>query len=359
MQVTFAGGVGEYGRSCFLVESEFVSFLVDCGILAGDSQPYPALTRQQAAGLRYVFLTHSHQDHSGALEWLAKQGFQGTVVATAATLSQIRQLPVRCQTLETFTPSGGLALRWGRSGHCAGSVWYITALAGRPGRQLFFSGDYIEQSLIYAVDPVRQMVADLAVQDSAYGAEPRTADQMRRDFLAAVRPCVEAGRPLLLPVPRYGRGQELLRMLADRWPAEPLYGDAHFCSQVQQLSRDLYWVQPQARAFLQAIRVRLWDGGSVPERGICFLSIPQLDTPAALETARRFTQAGGSVVLTGAAAEGSGAAQLRQQGGAVFARVPVHCTDREMRNLQRHNRFARMVAFHTPAWPCTRRVVQI
>ena len=78
--------------------------------------------------------------------------------------------------------------------------------------------------------------ADLAVQDSAYGAEPRTADQMRRDFLAAVRPCVESSRPLLLPVPRYGRGQELLRMLADRWPGMPLYGDAHFCRQVQQLA---------------------------------------------------------------------------------------------------------------------------
>lgn len=358
MQVTFAGGVGEHGRSCFLVETEFVSFLVDCGILAGADQPYPALTPQQVKKLRYVFLTHSHRDHTGALGWLAGQGFRGTVVASGATLSQIQQLPARCVPLENFTPTGGLAVRWGRSGHCAGSVWYAVALAGRPGRQLFFSGDYIERSLIYAVDPVRQVVADLAVQDSAYGAEPRTADQMRRDFLAAVRPCVESSRPLLLPVPRYGRGQELLRMLADRWPGMPLYGDAHFCRQVQQLARDLYWVQPQARAFLQAIRVRPWDGVSVPERGICFLSAPQLDTPAALETARRFSR-DGSVVLTGAVEEGSGAGQLRQQGRAIFARIPVHCSDRECRTLQRYNRFARTVTFHTPARPCARRVVQI
>ena len=357
MRVTFAGGVGEYGRSCFLVETEFVSFLVDCGVLAGAEQPYPALTPPQVRALRYVFLTHSHRDHTGALGWLAEQGFRGTVVASGATLSQIRHLPAHCAALENFTPSGGLALRWGRSGHCAGSVWYALALAGRPGRQLFFSGDYMEQSLIYAVDPVRQVVADLAVQDSAYGAEPRTPDQMRRDFLAVVSPCLGSGHPLLLPVPLYGRGQELLRMLADRWPGVPLYGDAHFCRQVEQLSRDLFWVQPQARAFLQAIRVRPWDGLSVPGQGICFLSVPQLDTPAAWETARRFAQ-NGSVVLTGAAAEGSGAGQLRQQGRAIFARIPVHCSDRESKALQRHNRFARTVAFHAPDRPCTRRVVQ-
>ena len=44
MRVTFAGGVGEHGRNCFLVEGETLSFLVDCGRMAGAQDPYPALT---------------------------------------------------------------------------------------------------------------------------------------------------------------------------------------------------------------------------------------------------------------------------------------------------------------------------
>ena len=36
MRVKFAGGVGEHGRSCFLVEGEALSFLVDCGLMAED-----------------------------------------------------------------------------------------------------------------------------------------------------------------------------------------------------------------------------------------------------------------------------------------------------------------------------------
>ena len=41
MRVTFAGGVGEHGRNCFLVEGETLSFLVDCGIMAGGAGPLP------------------------------------------------------------------------------------------------------------------------------------------------------------------------------------------------------------------------------------------------------------------------------------------------------------------------------
>ena len=50
MRVTFAGGVGEHGRNCFLVEGETLSFLVDCGRMAGAQDPYPALTAAQARG---------------------------------------------------------------------------------------------------------------------------------------------------------------------------------------------------------------------------------------------------------------------------------------------------------------------
>lgn len=93
MRVKFAGGVGEHGRSCFLVEGETLSFLVDCGLMAGAGQPYPDLTPDEIQTLSFLFLTHSHTDHTGALPWLEEQGFSGTVFASRETLSQLKARP--------------------------------------------------------------------------------------------------------------------------------------------------------------------------------------------------------------------------------------------------------------------------
>lgn len=352
MRVTIAGGVGEHGRNCFLVESRELSFLVDCGVMAGAAMPWPRLTDDQIRPLRYVFLTHSHADHAGALGWLAEHGFSGQIVASGATLMQLGKLPAPALTLEDFPSGNGIALYWGRAGHCAGSVWYSFALTDG---LLFFSGDYMEESLIYNVDPVRDTVADLAVIDSAYGPEARTPIAMRREFVEAVRPFAEAGQPVLFPVPRYGRGPEILYLLARRWPAAPLYGDETFRRQLNALAADPCWVQPAARSFLRSVTVQPLP--DVPPReGFAFVSDPRLEAPETEALARQVAGQGG-VLLTGAAEEGSPAAALLREGLARFARIPVHGTSREYLFLRRHNRFGRSLPYHSEAWPCRDRTI--
>src|SRR5699024_4673743 len=95
-----------------------------------------------------------------------------------------------------------------------------------------------------------------AVIDSAYGPEARTPIAMRREFVEAVRPFAEEGQPVLFPVPRYGRGPEILYLLARRWPAAPLYGDETFRRQLDALAADPCWVQPAARSFLRSVTVQ-------------------------------------------------------------------------------------------------------
>lgn len=354
MRVTFAGGVGEHGRNCFLVEGETLSFLVDCGRMAGAQDPYPALTAAQARGLDFVFLTHSHADHTGALAWLAGLGCSATVVATSATLSQVGRLPFPTVCLENNPPPAGLELAWGRAGHCAGSVWYAFGLEGE---RLFFSGDYTEHSPVYAVDPVRGQAARLAVLDSAYGPDPRSDGAMRQDFLDAVSPWASAGQPVLFPVPRYGRGQEMLCLLSGRWPEIPVYGDTHFQKQVAALSRDHRWVRPQARDFLQKLEVHPLEE-RLPRTGFCFLSGPQLRSAKAAALAGAFAGAGG-VILTGAVERNSCAERLMAEHKAEFCRIPVHCTDAARRALQNENHFARVVPYHTAAWPCAQKTMEI
>ena len=116
-------------RHCYFVEGETASFIMDCGYqrcYRGDELPH--LLPEQIRAARYLFLSHSHENQSGALPYLLANGFTGRVVLTTETA---RQLPLGIDdplVLEGLSVPyaeaqipGGLTLTWGRSGHCSGS----------------------------------------------------------------------------------------------------------------------------------------------------------------------------------------------------------------------------------------------
>ena len=104
MELFIAGGCGEHGRNCFYVEQNGEAFLVDCGLLAGAEDNLPRLNAEQIQKLRAVFLTHSHADHTGALPWLAQQGYQGSIYATLPTLTQLPFSLNHIRALESLCP---------------------------------------------------------------------------------------------------------------------------------------------------------------------------------------------------------------------------------------------------------------
>ena len=252
MRVTFAGGVGEHGRNCFFGGGGDALLFGGLRANGRGARPLPGADGRPGprAGL-CVFNPLPRRPHRRACLagrfGLHRHGGGHVRHAVAG-----RRLPFPTVCLENNPPPAGLELGWGRAGHCAGSVWYAFGLEGE---RLFFSGDYTEHSPVYAVDPVRGQAARLAVLDSAYGPDPRSDGAMRQDFLDAVSPWASAGQPVLFPVPKYGRGQEMLLLLHARWPQTPLYGDAHFCKQTQVLATDQTWVRPEARAALHEVSV--------------------------------------------------------------------------------------------------------
>ena len=81
------GGYGEHGRSCFLMEygTQGHYYMVDCGILDSDPDPYPNVSEEELKKTDYIFLTHCHKDHSGAFQEFVNRGFRGWLVTTKMT----------------------------------------------------------------------------------------------------------------------------------------------------------------------------------------------------------------------------------------------------------------------------------
>ena len=88
MDITFLGGATTVTGSTFLITTDRARVLVDCGMFQGS--PNESIRNRvpfgfDPADLDAVLLTHAHLDHCGRLPLLVKEGYRGTILATAPT----------------------------------------------------------------------------------------------------------------------------------------------------------------------------------------------------------------------------------------------------------------------------------
>ena len=343
MKLFIAGGVGEHGRNCFLVQGDTIHFLVDCGKMADTpDDPYPRLTPEQIRGLDAVFLTHSHADHTGALPWLYENGFEGIVIASEETL---RQLPFSVKThavLETLCHSGkgqlqALDIHWGRSGHSAGSVWY-RFVEGE--KSIFFSGDYTEDTQVYVCDQIRGQTADLAVLDCAYGRDETPYSVACDRLIQKTEELLSEHSILVFPVPKYGRGLEILTLFSERLSGVSYYADDLFIKNFVEQKSGGFWYRSGK------IEVSVTEYSS-QSQGIVFVSDPQLRSEGARKTADNILSLGGKAVMTGTLEKGSYSEFLFGQGEMELIRYPVHLNHAQFELLTGENSFSMTIPYHS------------
>lgn len=267
MRISFIGAAQEVTGSCFLVESDGVRFLVDCGMHQGGRQ---ARERNLATwpfhprDIDFVLLTHAHIDHSGLLPRLCALGFRGPVVTTSATADLLsvmlldsafiqesdwnraqrdhgrgRRRAAAAATDLLYTvaqaqacleqvqgvaydadvqPHAAVRCRFRDAGHILGSA-IVEVWVGDPGRtrKLVFSGDLGQPGRPIVRDATPIQEADVLLVESTYGNRLHRPLQETIDELVHVIQSTLQHRQgnIIIPAFALGRTQELLFLLSD------------------------------------------------------------------------------------------------------------------------------------------------
>ena len=280
VKLHFHGAAGGVTGSCFRLQADQASVLIDCGLFQGPKtikelnyQRFPFDPKAIAA----VLLTHAHVDHSGLLPKLMLAGFDGPIHATAGTRElcdvmladaggiqehEVEQLNRRLQRKgrQPVTPiytaddarncmrlfskvslgdwidaAPGVKARYWEAGHILGSASIEVEVddGGTPLR-LLFSGDLGPGGGDFTEDPQGPAGVDHLIMESTYGKSERPvlSSAQRRGLLAdEVRAAHEAGGPLVIPAFAVERTQQLVVDLLELMdggevPSGPIFLDS-------------------------------------------------------------------------------------------------------------------------------------
>lgn len=271
------GGAGESGRSCYFIRKGDTRIVLDCGVKKEGNGEYPFIDAEEVKQLDAVFVSHAHEDHAIALPLLYQQGYRGKVYTAKPTIEQLPmyvqswhsyvsarevdlpfsaadQEQVRFQSIEALGEalswielSPSLQFCWGRSGHMPGAVWFLVRIEGSV---VFYSGDYTAESeiLMHDLPQVVQQLSfpsiDLALLDAAYGDEEFTQQYWKETLINSMDRLRYSEGTILMPLPLYGRSQELLLILKEAFPEVQLVVEASIMAAFEEYARWDDWLRP-------------------------------------------------------------------------------------------------------------------
>jgi len=278
MRVEFLGGVRTVTGSATLLEKGSLKWLVDCGMFQGGKelekrnwkiQPY------RAKDLSFILLTHAHIDHSGLIPKLVKEGFQGKVICTKATLDlcevmlqdsgHIQEMEAEWQnrkgkragkgeaiplytakdaekSLRYFQPvaygeivqlAEGVKARFQDAGHILGSaIIEIWVQEGAGEKKIIFSGDLGNFDQPIVRDPSIIEEGDVLWLESTYGDRfHKSREETVQELLKIVQEAISHRAKVVIPAFAVERTQDIVYTLGQAirsgtLPLIPVYIDS-------------------------------------------------------------------------------------------------------------------------------------
>jgi len=154
-RVIFLGGLGEIGRNMIALESEGKILVIDAGLSFPNEEmlgvdlvlPDFSYLRDRAADCLAVVLTHGHEDHVGALNWLMRD-IDMPVYGTPLTLGLARKRLDEFHTKAELNPIsapgelklGPFACRFLPVSHSIPDA--LAVLTRTPGGTILYTGDF-------------------------------------------------------------------------------------------------------------------------------------------------------------------------------------------------------------------------
>jgi len=141
--ISRSGFVGEHGFSC-LIERRDEKYLLDTG--PGRSLPINLNTlNMDLKGLKRVFISHGHYDHTGGLLWVTQQMRRIEVVAHSAVFSRHMVMDpsapntppryIGCPGTQKELERSGAAFRFiDHTREAAPGIWFVTGIDRDPGK---------------------------------------------------------------------------------------------------------------------------------------------------------------------------------------------------------------------------------
>jgi metallo-beta-lactamase family protein len=260
MRIHFHGAAQTVTGSQHLIEVNGSRLLLECGLFQGRRSETYERNRNfpfDPAAIDAMILSHAHIDHSGNLPHLVKNGYQGSIYATAATVDladvmlrdsghiqesdaafvnkkRARRGEPLIEPLYTiadaehvtshfqkidynhpFEPVPGVVARFVEAGHILGSA-AVSLEIEEKGRVLrfWFSGDIGRRNLPLLRDPVLPGEADYLLMESTYGDKPhRDPHSAYEEFRDVVARTVDHDGKVIIPAFAVGRTQELVYCL--------------------------------------------------------------------------------------------------------------------------------------------------
>ena len=266
MKLSFHGADQNVTGSCHLVECAGKMILIDCGMYQGSreiKEENSAPFGFDPADIDYLLLTHAHLDHCGRIPLLAKLGFTGEIITTAATVELARLVMLDSAGLQeeearyqqrradrksgrqkkiieplytrldalnclefigrrasydkTLLVAPGIRATFIDAGHILGSASILLELEeqGRSHR-VIFSGDIGYSHRAILRDPTPPPQVDTVVMETTYG--DRLHKQLKPsidELYTAINETIGRGGNLIIPTFALERAQEVLFYLRE------------------------------------------------------------------------------------------------------------------------------------------------